>query len=61
MKLCTVIVLLKAYQNTKKNSKILPMTSQYRHYEKQWEIQTFFKPEKLYIIRKLMMRALRKM
>ena len=46
MKLCTVIVLLKAYNDviTKNNGKI----------------RTSAKPEKLYIIRKVMMRAFRK-
>ena len=33
MKPCTVIVLLKAFQNTKrKNQEILPITPQWRHY-----------------------------
>ena len=61
MKLCTVIVLLKAYQNTKRNFKKYDL---WRHNnvitKNNGKIRTSAKPGKLYIIRKEMMRALRK-
>ena len=61
MKLCTVIVLLKAYQNTKRN---LQKYDLWRHNDvitkNNGKIRTSAKPGKLYINRKVMMRAFRK-
>ena len=61
MKLCTVIVLLKTYQNTKRNFQKYDL---WRHNyvitKNNGKIRTSVKPGKLHIIRKVMMRALRK-
>ena len=61
MKLCTVIVLLKAYQNTKRNFQKYDL---WRHNDvitkNNGKIRTSAKPSKLYIIRKEMMSAFRK-
>ena len=58
MKLCTVIVLLKAYQNTKRNFQKYDL---WRHNDvitkNNGKIQISAKPGKLYIIRKDVMRA----
>ena len=60
MKFCTVIVILKAYQNTKEIFKSMTFDVTMESLLKQWEIRTSAKPDKLYIIRKLIMRAFRK-
>ena len=57
MKLCIVIILLKTFQNTEKIKNMtydVTMTSLLE----QWEmgIRTSLKPDKLYVIRKVMMR-----
>ena len=61
VKLCTVIVLLKAYQNTKRNFQKYDL---WRHNDvitkNNGKIWTSAKPDKLYIIRKVMIRAFRK-
>ena len=54
IELCTVIVLLKAYQNTKRKFLNDVITKNNR------KIRTSAKPDKLYIIRKVMMSAFRK-
>ena len=59
MKLCNLMVLLNTFQNTKKIKNLtydITMTSLL----KQWEIRTSAKPDKLYINRKVMMRAFQK-
>ena len=61
MKLCTIIVLLEAYQNTKRNFQKYELG---RHNDaitkNNGKIRTSAKPCKLYFIRKKMMRAFRK-
>ena len=61
MKLCTVIVLLKTYQNTKRNFQKYDL---WRHNDvitkNNDKIRTSVKPDKIYIIRKVMVRAFRK-
>ena len=61
IKLCTVIVLLKAYQNTKRNFQKYDLC---RHNDvitkNNGKIRIAAKPDKLYTIRKVMMRAFRK-
>ena len=61
LKLCTVIVLLKAYQNAKRNFQKCDLL---RHNDvitkNNGKIWTSAKPDKSYIIRKVMMRAFRK-
>ena len=61
MKLYTVIVLLKAYQNTKRNFQKYDL---WRHNDvitkNNDKILTSSKPDKLYIFRKVMIRAFRK-
>ena len=61
MKLCTVIVLLNTYQNTKRNFQNYDL---WHHNDviakNNGKIQTSVKPDKLYINRKVMMRAFRK-
>ena len=64
MKLCTVILLLKAYQNTERNFQNMTydvtMTSYDVITEKNGKIRTSGKRDNLYIIRKVIIRALRK-
>ena len=61
MKLCTVIVLLKTYQNTKRNFQKNDLR---RHNDviikNNGKIRISVKPDKCYIIRKVMMRTFRK-
>ena len=61
MKLCTIIVLPKAYQNTKGN---FQNDYLWRHNDvitkNNVKIRTTVKPDKLYIIRKIMMKAFQK-
>ena len=58
MKFCTVIVLLKTYQNRKRNfQKYVSLRHNDVITKNNGKIWTFVKPGKLYIIRKVMMRA----
>ena len=58
MKLCTVVVLLKAYQNTKRSFKNMTYDVTMTSLLNNGKIRTSAKPDKLYIIRKVMLRAI---